>query len=493
MKTLNRENAVSAVKYPERILQFGEGNFLRAFCDWMVHRMNKTLDYQSGVVVVQPIENGMADALNAQDGLYHLGLRGVKKEQPVKKIELIDCITRAINPYANFDDYLQAAGNPDIKIVLSNTTEAGISYHPDDRLTDTPQKSFPGKVTALLYHRFQKFNGSPDAGLAFLCCELIDRNADRLKELVLRYAGEWNLGDRFTEWVNNSCDFCNTLVDRIVPGFPKDEIDTLQQEIGFKDNLVVIGEYYHAWVIEAPQRVRRLFPADKAGLEVKFVADNRPYREEKVRILNGAHTGTFATALLSGVETVREAAQDKNVSRFMKEMMFEEIVPALRENDTQLEAFAAKTLERFHNPFIKHYWRSISLNAVSKWETRNLPSLADYFKKNNRLPQKLVFSLAALIAWYRGQNNGTSYEVSDDPEIVSWFAEAWKAYDGTPESISFLVEKTLGNRQFWKKDLNTIKGLAPAVSGYLFLIEKTGMANALEVVLTKDSSIQHAA
>ena len=344
---LNRKTATQTKVYPTRILQFGEGNFLRAFTDWIVDKMNKEIGFNTGIDVVQPLPGGMAGMLNDQDGLYHVYLKGIKNGQPVKEFSLIDCINVGINPYSEFEKYEQSYLNPELRFVFSNTTEAGIAMEETDTLEMQPQNSFPGKVASLLYKRYQNFNGAADKGLIFFACELIDRNGDTLKKYVLQHAQNWNLGDDFANWVNQSCAFCNTLVDRIVPGFPKDEIIQIQQELGFEDNLVVVGEYFHFWVIEAPEWVKKEFPAEKAGLDVKFVKDMTRYREQKVAVLNGCHTGSYAVSYLSGLETVREGFENLEVGNFMKELVYDEVLPALEGTEKELQSFANKILERF--------------------------------------------------------------------------------------------------------------------------------------------------
>ncbi|HYQ57418.1 MAG TPA: tagaturonate reductase, partial [Draconibacterium sp.] len=326
MKKLNRSNATETNSYPTRILQFGEGNFLRAFTDWIVYRMNKEIDFNTGVDIVQPLPNGMVDLLNGQEGLYHVYLKGIKKGKPVTEFSLIDCINKAVNPYSEFDSYKESILNPDLRFVFSNTTEAGISWEENDTLDMTPQTSFPAKVAALLYMRYKEFDGDKSKGLIFFACELIDRNGDILKKFVLQHADKWNLGNDFISWVNEACCFCSTLVDRIVPGFPKDEIKEIQEELGYEDNLVVVGEYFHLWVIEAPEWVQDEFPAEKAGLEVKFVKDMKRFREQKVQVLNGCHTGSYAVSYLSGIETVRDAYENLEVGSFMKELVYDEVL-----------------------------------------------------------------------------------------------------------------------------------------------------------------------
>jgi len=481
----NRSNVKNAANYPTRILQFGEGNFLRAFADWMIQKMNNEIGFNTGVDVIQPLPNGMVDLLNQQDSLYHVYLKGIKNGEPIKEYEFIQCLNRGINPYSQYETYREAILNPDVRFVISNTTEAGISFDGTDTPDMQPQKSFPGKVTALLYERFKAFKGATDKGLIFFTCELIDHNGDMLKKYVLKHAENWKLGDEFKKWTETACAFCNTLVDRIVPGFPKDDINEIQAELGCEDNLVVVGEYFHFWVIEAPEWVQKEFPARQAGLQVKFVNDMTRYREQKVRVLNGAHTGSFAVSLLYGIETVRESIENIEAGRFMKEMTFDEVLTGLEGNETELRAFATKILERFYNPYIRHQWTSIALNALSKWETRCLPSLIDYIANTGQLPQKIVFSLAALIAYYRGEVDGQDYTLNDDPVHLGFFKSLWANNNDSPESIHHLTEQVLAYTELWKKDLNEIEGLTQAVSSYLYLISQVGMKKAIKAVLGK--------
>ncbi len=490
---LNRKTATQAKQYPSRILQFGEGNFLRAFTGWMIDRMNKKIGFNTGIDIVQPLPRGMAGMLNEQDGLYHIYLKGIKNGEPVKEYSLIDCINKSINPYTDDDTYRKAILNPELRFVFSNTTEAGISFDETDTPDMRPQKTFPGKITALLYERFKAFGGAEDKGLIFFTCELIDRNGDMLKKYVLKHARNWQLGEDFENWVRRSCAFCNTLVDRIVPGFPRDEIAEIQTQIGFEDNLVVVGEYFHFWVIEAPEWVQKEFPAPKAGLQVKFVNDMTRYRDQKVRILNGAHTGSFAVSLLYGVETVRQSIENIELGRFMKEMVYDEILKGIHTDEKELQVFATKILERFYNPFIRHQWTSIALNALSKWETRNLPSLIDYISNSGQLPQKLVFSLAALLAYNKGEVDGVQYTLNDDPGHLDFFRNLWSQNNGSPESIHHITKQALAYSSLWGKNLNQIEGLTQAVSAYLYLIEQVGMKQAIKSVLGKKLPFKKAA
>jgi tagaturonate reductase len=473
MIALNRKTK-EANTYTERILQFGEGNFLRAFANWMVQEMNTKADFDGGVVVVQPIEQGLVEMLNDQDGLYTLYLNGIKNGKAISEHQVIDCIQRGINPYQEFDAYMANAENPDLRFVISNTTEAGINYDVTDKLQDTPQKSFPGKLTALLHKRFKHFGGASDKGLIIIPCELIDRNGDNLKKIIFQFAEDWNLGEAFVQWINEDNIFCNTLVDRIVPGYPRDKIDSITEALGYKDNLVVEGEQFHLWVIEGPKTVKEEFPADACGLNVVFTDNMEPYRTRKVRILNGAHTTLVPVGYLYGIDKVRESLEDPVVGSFLKDAIFEEICPTLDLSDEELKQFSSDVLDRFRNPYLEHALMSISLNSISKYKTRVLPSVLEFINRKNALPKRLLFSLAALIAFYKGDRNGEHIALKEDQKVLDFFTEQWASKDS-----STVVKNVLANTDFWGCDLMEIKGIQELVAINLENILNKGMNEAL--------------
>jgi tagaturonate reductase len=473
MNSLNRSTA-SVNTYTERIIQFGEGNFLRAFANWMVHEMNKKANFDAGVVVVQPIDQGLIKMLNDQDGLYTLYLNGIKNGKAISEHQIIDCIQRGVNPYENYADYLANATNPDLRFVISNTTEAGISYNAEDTLSDTPQKSFPGKLTALLYKRFQTFGGASDKGMIVIPCELVDKNGDNLKRIILQYAADWNLGDGFVEWINEDNIFCNTLVDRIVPGYPKDKMEAITKEFGYKDNLVVEGEQFHLWVIEGPESVKEEFPSEACGLNVIFTDNMEPYRTRKVRILNGAHTTLVPVGYLYGIDRVRESLEDEVVGKFLKDAIFNEICPTLDLSKEELDQFSNDVLDRFRNPYLEHELMSISLNSISKFKTRVLPSILEYIKRKNELPGHLLFSLATLIAFYKGDRNGQPIAIKDDQVVLDFFKNAWNS-----NNFKEVAESVLSNINFWGMDLTEIDGLQEEVTSHLGTILNDGMKTAL--------------
>ncbi|WP_251551562.1 tagaturonate reductase [Neobacillus muris] len=483
MEKLSRNVVKNAPKYPEKVLQFGEGNFLRAFVDWQIDVLNKEADFNGSVVVVQPLGQGMVEKLNEQDGLYTLYLQGMKEGKAVREHTTINSISRGLNLFKEYDQYLELAANPELRFIFSNTTEAGIAFDENDRLEDRPQSSYPGKLTAFLYHRYQVFNGDKEKGFIIIPCELIDRNGEKLKQIVLQYAELWNLGKGFVQWLEEANTFCCSLVDRIVPGFPRDTINEITEELGYKDDMVVVGEQFHLWVIEGPQWIREEFPAHKAGLNTLFVNDMTPYRTRKVRILNGAHTAMTPVSYLYGLDTVAEAVDHEVVGQYIKELIYEEIIPTLDLPINELNSFAAAVLERFRNPFIQHFLMSIALNSMSKFTTRDLPSLLEFINRKQELPRKLVFSLAALIAFYKGKRGEEDIKLADDQDILELYTAQWGGYDGTIESVETIVKNVLGYEKNWAMDLNQVPGLTEAVTKDLFEILTKGMQQSVQAVL----------
>ena len=478
MKELNRKTA-QAKLYPERIIQFGEGNFLRAFVDWIVYNMNKKADFNGGVVVVQPIANGMVDMLNAQDGLYHLNLQGVEAGKEVDSIELIDVITRGLNPYTQFDEYLKLAENPEMRFVISNTTEAGITFDPECKLEDKPAKSYPGKLTQLLYHRFKTFKGAADKGFIIFPCELIFHNGTELKKCIEQYIELWKLGAEFSNWFENSCGVYSTLVDRIVPGFPKDNIGEIRERIGYNDQLVVKGEIFHLWVIEAPKSIANEFPADKAGLNVLFVPSEKPYHDRKVTLLNGPHTVLSPVGYLSGLNTVRECVEDPVIGKFVHKVMFDELLPTLDLPKSELEKFAADVLDRFRNPFVKHFVTSIMLNSFPKYKTRDLPGLKIYLQRKGELPSGLVLGLAGIVTYYKGGKRGDDeITPNDDAAIIDLLKKLWATGD-----VNEVAKGVLGAEFIWGEDLNKVPGLTQKLAGYLASIQEKGMLETVKSIL----------
>lgn len=442
-----------------KVLQFGEGNFLRGFVDWIIDILNEKTDFNGSVTIIQPIERGIVHLLNQQDGLYHVLLNGIQGGKETQETRLITCVAGAVNPYEDYATYLSLAENPELEFIISNTTEAGIAFEEADQSMETTPASFPGKLTALLYHRFKHFAGAADKGLTMIPCELIEKNGATLQQTVLQFARHWGFPKEFTAWIRESNTFCNTLVDRIVPGFPKDDIQEIQQELGYEDNLVVKAEPFHLWVIEAPEAVQRAFPTAQAGLQVKFAPNLTPYRSRKVRILNGAHTALVPVAYLHGLRTVREAVENTYTGTFIREAIFNEIIPTLDLPQEELNQFANDVIERFQNPFIRHELLSIALNSVSKYKVRVLPSVLEYRRRTGQLPERLLHSLAALILFYKGEWQGDIIPLNDSADVLSFFEEAWQS-----ENPAQVVKATLANTAFWDMDLTQINGLSELVT-----------------------------
>lgn len=410
----------------EKIIQFGEGGFLRGFADWMVQILNEETDFNASIVVVQPIENGMCDTLSAQNCEYtHIcrGLEGID-------IKKINAISRCVKPYDDFEAYLKLAENPDFRFIISNTTEAGICFEGSEKITDRPAKSFPAKLTQLLKKRY-------DLGLSgfvFLPCELIDKNGENLKKCVLKYSELWGLGDGFEKWIESDNIFCNTLVDRINTGYPKDEkIDLLYQ-----DKMVNTSEYFHLWVIEGYGELCKEIPFNKCGLNVIITDNLEMYRTRKVRILNGAHTSLVPYALLSGFDTVKSCIDDEKMYNHIKKCVFDEIIPTLDLPTEELIDYAENVLKRFSNPYIKHYLSSIALNSVSKFKVRVLPSIKEYIKRFDKMPENLIFSFAKLIEFYKTDM------ANDDKDIMEFMKNS-------------SVKEILSNKKLWDEDLSNLE------------------------------------
>lgn len=479
MQRLNRRDFPGR-QHPDKIIQFGEGNFLRAFVDWQIDLLNEHTDLDAGIVIVRPIDTDFPPSLSTQDGLYTTIISGLNEQgETVRDTRIIRSVNREINIYHQFDEYLALARDPNIRFVFSNTTEAGISYVESDSLNDAPPASFPAKLTRLLFERFTHFSGAADKGWVLLPCELIDYNGEALQELVLRYAQQWALPAAFTQWLQNSNTFCSTLVDRIVTGYPRSEIDSLQEELGYQDSFFDSAEHFYLFVIQGPKTLAQELRLDKLPLNIRLVDDIKPYKERKVAILNGAHTALVPVAFLSGLNTVGESMNDAQISRFVELAIAEEISPVLDLPQDELTSFAQAVLSRFRNPFIQHQLLSIALNGMTKYRTRILPQLLASQEKNGILPPRLTFALAALLAFYRGERNGETYPLQDDAHWLSRFSELWASVRSGNLPLVGLVETVLADEEHWGRDLNTVPGLTAKITEQLQAIEDRGMRDAL--------------
>ncbi|HWR38688.1 MAG TPA: tagaturonate reductase [Patescibacteria group bacterium] len=474
---------------PEKVIQFGEGNFLRAFVDWMFHRLNRQGMFNGRVILVQPIADGLAKQINDQDGLYTLLLRGLKEGKPMEVREIITSVSRCINPYTDWEEYLRCAENPEIEYVVSNTTEAGIVFDGHDRCDVKPPVSFPGKLTVYLYHRFCHFQGDAGKGMVIIPCELIDRNGDNLKKVIVQLADIWKLPAAFKIWLDTANVFLNTLVDRVVTGYPRDEEEKLSQEWGYTDELIDTGELFHLWVIEGPKELEQRLPFTQVGLDVIWTEDMTPYRTRKVRILNGAHTSSVPAAFLYGLDTVGEMMDHEVLGKYVRQIVAEEIIPSIPLQKEMLTRFADDVVERFCNPYIKHYLLSILLNSSSKFKTRVLPSLLEYFEEHQVLPEKLTFSLAALIAVYKhgrvdgaimqAQRDQGEFVMKDDLTVLEFMADVWGEYDKTAAGARRVASRILANQEIWGQDLNIVPGLTDKVGSYLESMEREGIRKVI--------------
>lgn len=465
-------------RYAERIAQFGGGNFLRGFVDWVVDALNAETDFASGIVIVKATP-GTYTALDQQDCLFTTYLHGIQDGSFVEETRLISAVNRSVYPYQDFGAYLALARQAELRFIFSNTTESGIVYSAADRLADEPPATFPAKLTRFLFERYRHFEGEPARGCIIIPTELIVDNATRLREIILEYAALWRLEPGFSHWITAHNTFCNTLVDRIVSGYPAAEAERLFAELGYEDRLLAAGELYHSWIIEAEPSLLDEFPIDRAetALNVKIVDDAAPYRTIKVRLLNGAHTSMTPLGLLLGIESVGEAMAHDALERFMQDLIFEEVIPSVTEVPRgELEAFASDVFDRFRNPRIHHRLLTIALNSSAKVKERVLPSLLDYLEERGELPERLIIAFAAFIRLYRGEWRGEPIPLNDDPETLQWFKAQW-AEAGSTEA---LVQRVLSNAALWERDLTAVPGLAPRVSACLREIETGGLLALIE-------------
>ena len=471
-------------EFPIKVVQFGEGNFLRAFVDYMIDLANEKGVFGGSIAIVKPISFGSLEAFKEQNNFYTVILRGKENGKVINDSRIIASVSKALDCQDDYEEYMALARLDTLRFVVSNTTEAGIVLDEQDHFDGLPH-TYPGKLTKFLYERYTCFAGAKEKGLIILPVELIEDNGKKLKECVLALAKIWNLPDSFTDWINECNVFCSTLVDRIVTGYPKGYADKVCAELGYEDKLVDIGEPFALWVIESEKDISAELPLQKIGLPVVFTKDQKPFRERKVRVLNGAHTSSVLAGYLYGLDIVRDCMQDKIMGKFIRKVVMEEIVPQVNLPLEEVRAFAESVFERFENPFIDHALLSISLNSVSKWKARVLPSLKDYVKKNGTLPRLIIFSFAALLAFYSSHDlredglyaqrpNGDEYVIHDDRAVLKFFAENTGKND--------FVETACKNAEFWGEDLSEYEGFTDTVSFWYQRIREN-IQSALEEVL----------
>ena len=461
-----------------KIMQFGEGNFLRAFVEWIIQDLNDKGAISSDVVLVQPMPFGRVKELAEQDGLYTLRLEGIDGGKKVKNSQVINVVGDCVNPFGEYEKFLAYGESEDLEVIISNTTEAGIAVDPTDTDFSVCPKSYPGKLLALLKRRYDKFKGAKDKGLAIIPCELIDNNGDELYRCLTELAKINKMDRKFIDWMQNCNHFTSTLVDRIVPGYPRNEIEEIQKETGYIDNNVVKGEIFHLWVLKKEAHVQKVLPADSTGLNVIFADDIKPYKQRKVKILNGSHTAMVPVAYLCGIDTVGEAVNDPVIGKFVREFVFEEVNPTIDLPQDQMTAFANSVIERYQNPFIRHELMSIALNSTTKFKTRLLPTLLDYVKIKGELPKRLVFAFAALVTFHKGKRGDENIKLADDPQYLAKWKELWDGFDG---DYNKLAKEVLGWVEAWDMDMNKIHpDLCSKVATYLYAMNTKGMRAALE-------------
>ena len=463
---------------PVKILQFGQGNFMRGFFDWQIDLLNERSGLNAGVVVVRPRGGSASPLLGVQDGLFTTVVRGLDEAgQPVSTVRTISCVQREIDPASMYGDYLALASLPELRFIVSNTTEAGIATNDSDAFDAAPPSAFPAKLARLLSDRYAYFGGDRTKGVVLLPCELIEQNGPALKAAVLHFARLWQLDAGFADWLDNACVFCSTLVDRIVTGYPQDAA-AIEAQLGYQDQFLVAAEYYYLFVIEGPASLADELKLAGADLNILLVDDITPYKKRKVGILNGGHTALVPVALLAGLETVGDAVNDAQVGAWLADTLAQEIIPALPLPQDELQQFARDVLLRFRNPYIQHRLASIALNSWSKFAARIAPQLLRYVELHGRLPQRLVLALAATMRLYRGD----VIALSDDAASLAWFSQGWADADAGRLTLPELAQGWLAQERVWGRDMNAVPGLAPAVAAALQDIASQGMRGALQAV-----------
>jgi tagaturonate reductase len=476
------------VDRPKKVLQFGEGNFLRAFVNYTIESSNEHGLFNGNVTVVKPISYGSFERFERQDNMYTVILRGIENDKKIQKTHVISCIKDTVDPFTQSDKYHSLMENSDYRFIISNTTEAGIVFAQNDKFEDELPSSFPGKLTKLLYQRYTIFNGASDKGFIFLPVELIDKNGDKLKECVLKYIELWGLGEGFKRWILNDNIFCNTLVDRIVSGYPKHEEQEIWKKLGYKDEIMVTGEPFGFWAIgsERIDEVKAELTL-KSSVNIVFAEDIEPYKQRKVRLLNGAHTSLVMGAYLAGKKTVEECMKDEVLREYLNQCMFNEILPYIDLDKNELSDFANSVVERFKNPYLNHQLLDISLNSTSKWRARVLPSILDYVNHNKKLPKNLIFSFASYLAFYMGiekkpdgyynKFGKLTYPVRDDEKVLELFAE------NKNTDTAVFIHEIMSNEDLWGQDLTKIEGFETQVIDHLANIRSQGVKPAMQKLM----------
>lgn len=471
--------------HPIKIMQFGEGNFLRAFVDWIVDTMNKKAGFNAGVVVVQPMPFGRVKELKEADGLYTLYLQGISNKETVKTHQVIDCLEDFINPFEQYQEYLSYAESTDLEYIISNTTEAGIVFDENDVDFSKTPTSFPGKLLVFLKKRYDFFKGDASKGLDIIPCELIDHNGDTLKEVLVKLAKHMKMESAFISWLETANRYYNTLVDRIVPGYPRNEDKELWNQLGYIDNNMVVGEIFHLWVIDGAnvRELEKKLPTKASGLNVLFVDSIKPYKERKVKILNGSHTCLVPVSYLAGIDTVGETIADEQLNKFVLDFIFNEVVPTINIPKEEMDSYANSVLERYGNPFVRHELMSIALNSITKYKTRILPSVMQNLEDLKKFPSHALFSLAALIVFYRGKRGAEDIKLADDAWALDMFKDLWTNFDGSKENCAKIVHHVLSLESHWEVNLTKYEGVEAYVSDCVYEITNTSVREALKKMI----------
>ncbi|MTN80184.1 tagaturonate reductase [Turicibacter sanguinis] len=484
MKALNNEILPNRKERPIKIVQFGEGNFLRAFVDWMIQELNDAGVYNGNIAVVQPQPFGRVKELAEQNGLYTVIQEGVQNNEFVSKSQIIDSISEFIDPYMNFEAYLQLAEVETLELMISNTTEAGIVLDESDSIEATPPKTFPGKVLAFLLHRYRHFNGDLTKGLYIVPCELIDNNGDELHRCVKRLAEVHHLEEGFMTWLDEANTFTNTLVDCIVPGYPAKRIEEFTNQFGYLDKNMVLGEVFHLWVIEDRNGISSVLKGAEANLNILFVKDIKPYKIRKVRILNGLHTLMVPVSYLYGIDTVGETMNDDLMLTFLNHTVEDEMIPATERYLTadELRQFAKEVYDRFNNPRVRHELMSIALNSTSKFKSRLLPTALDYVERFGKFPTHIEFSLASLLVFFRGKRGTEVIALQDEADFLEFYRNVWNRYEAGTATVRDVVTEFLGMEDHWEMNLNEIPNLTDELTAIVEDILSDGMETALKKV-----------
>ncbi len=478
---------------PEKVLQFGAGGFLRAFADYFIDNANHRSIFNGRIVVVQSTGGSRGNTLREQDGLFTLCVQGLESGASIESYNVISSISRTLSAQEEWPQVLQYAANPHLELVLSNTTEVGIAFDESDALELNPPRSFPGKLAAFLYERYKIFGGAADKGLIIIPCELVDNNGELLREIILTLAQKWGLGDDFARWLTSANHFCNSLVDRIVPGTPANE--ALQQhwrKLGYEDRLLTSAEVYSLWAIQGDDTIRQRLAFASVNPSIIVAPDITPYRERKVRILNGAHTLTVPPAFLLGNKIVLDNMKHPLVSKFIERLIFDEIVPSLEVDHESATTFAHEVLERWRNPFLQHQLLSIVWQSTSKMRARNVPTILRYYQKMQKTPPLIAFGFAAYLLVMRGveKQGGKIFGCRDDElypindDHAEYFYERWNATNlNERQSVENFVRIVCSNESLWGTSLAALTGFSEAVSAYLCRILNEGMEQVMTQAL----------